>query len=277
MATSDSWVRYWRDGDRPLEAMHARFLDHVYPPHSHDTYSFGITDAGAQRFRCRGASHTSGAGMVMALNPDEVHDGRAAADLGYHYRIVHIGPAVVREVVADATDGRSAALPLFARPVLTDPVLARTLARLHAALAGGAGPLVRDERLTAAVTAMTRRGATSAPPVAGRAPTVRALGQAARRAREVLDEAYLEPVSAERLALAAGCSRFALYRAFRAEYGLAPSEYQRQLKLNRARSLLRSGSSPAEAAAAAGFADQAHFGRWFQRVYGVTPGAFRRA
>ncbi|WP_069884658.1 helix-turn-helix domain-containing protein [Streptomyces luteocolor] len=93
----------------------------------------------------------------------------------------------------------------------------------------------------------------------------------------MLDEAFLEPLSAERLARAAGCSRFALYRAFRAEYGLAPSDYRRQLVLRRARALLRSGSSPADAAAAAGFADQAHFGRWFQRVYGVTPGAFRRA
>ncbi len=27
----------------------------------------------------------------MAFNPDEVHDGRAAAELGYRYRIVHIG------------------------------------------------------------------------------------------------------------------------------------------------------------------------------------------
>ncbi|WP_322940199.1 AraC family ligand binding domain-containing protein [Actinacidiphila paucisporea] len=50
--------------------MHARFREHVYPVRSHDSYSFGITDAGAQRFRCRGAAHTSGAGMVMAFNPE---------------------------------------------------------------------------------------------------------------------------------------------------------------------------------------------------------------
>ncbi|MFJ2772717.1 AraC family ligand binding domain-containing protein [Streptomyces sp. NPDC087300] len=274
----DTWVRYWRDAARPLEAMHAHFLDHVYPPHSHDTYSFGITDAGAQRFRCRGASHTSGAGMVMALNPDEAHDGQAAAEVGYQYRIVHIGPSVVREVVADATQGRSAALPLFVQPVLTDPVLTSALAALHAALAGGADPLVRDERLVAAVTALTRRGAASALPAARElTPTDHARGQAARRARALLDETYREPVSAERLAEAAGCSRFALYRAFRATYGLAPSEYQRQLRLRRARALLRTGSTPADAAADAGFADQAHFGRWFHRVYGITPGAFRSA
>jgi AraC-like DNA-binding protein len=278
MTTADIWVRYWRDGDRPVEAMHAHFLDHVYPPHSHDAYSFGITDAGAQRFRCRGAAHTSGAGMVMAFNPDDVHDGRAAAESGYQYRIVHIGPSVIREVITDATDGGSRALPLFPRPVLSDHALADALARLHAALVGTSNPLVRDERLTTAVTAMTRRGASStAPPVLARTPTDRARRQAARRARALLDDGYLEPIPAEQLAEAAGCSRFALYRSFRAEFGFAPSDYQRQLRLRHARSLLKAGATPADAASVTGFADQAHFGRWFQRVYGVTPGAFRRA
>jgi AraC-like DNA-binding protein len=278
MTTAESWVRYWRDGDRPVEAMHAHFLDHVYPPHSHETYSFGITDAGAQRFRCRGAAHTSGAGMVMAFNPDDVHDGRAAAEWGYQYRIVHIDPSVIREVISDATDGRSGALPLFPLPVLSDHALADALARLYTSLVGASNPLVRDECLTAAVTAMTGRGASStAPPVRVRTPTDRARRQAARRARALLDEGYLEPISAEQLAEVAGCSRFALYRSFRAEFGFAPSDYQRQLRLRHARSLLKAGTTPADAASATGFADQAHFGRWFQRVYGVTPGAFRRA
>ncbi|MEU7188244.1 AraC family transcriptional regulator [Streptomyces sp. NPDC045369] len=278
MSTADGWVRYWRDGDRPVEAMHAHFFDHVYPPHSHHSYSFGITDAGAQSFHCRGGIHTSGAGMVMAFNPDEVHDGWSAADLGYRYRIVHIGPSVVSDMISDATEGRTGALPLFPHPVLTDRVLTDALARLRAALVGSTNPLVRDERLTAAVTAMTRRGASgTASPVRARTPADRARRQAAHRAREVLDEAFWEPMTAERLAAAAGCSRFALYRAFRAEFGLAPSDYQRQLRLRHARALLRSGAAPADAASATGFADQAHFSRWFQRVYGITPGAFRRA
>ncbi|WEV26646.1 AraC family ligand binding domain-containing protein [Streptomyces sp. 71268] len=268
-------ARYWRDATRPVEAMHAHFHDHVYAPHSHDTYSFGTTDEGAQRFRCRGADHTSAAGMVMAFNPDDAHDGRAAVELGYHYRIVHIGPSVVSGILADAADGRSPAMPLFARPVLSDPWLARALTRLHVALLAPAGALARDEALTEAVLAMAGRGAT-------RAPRVRALAgggqrRAARRARTALDEAPLTPVSAQRLASAAGCSRFALYRAFRAEYGMAPSDYQRLLRLRRARALLADGVPLAEAATATGFVDQAHLHRWFKRSYGITPGTYQRA
>jgi AraC-like DNA-binding protein len=60
-------------------------------------------------------------------------------------------------------------------------------------------------------------------------------------------------------------------------YGLAPSDYQRQLRVRAARRLLARDIAPAAAAAAAGFADQAHLTRWFRRYYGVTPGAYRAA
>ena len=82
----------------------------------------------------------------------------------------------------------------------------------------------------------------------------------------------------ERLAaIAIEQARFAAYRAFTRVYGLAPSDYQRQLRVRAARRLLIRGVSPAHAAAQAGFADQAHLTRWFRRYYGVTPGAYRAA
>ncbi|HEY9242117.1 MAG TPA: AraC family ligand binding domain-containing protein, partial [Streptosporangiaceae bacterium] len=101
------WSRYWRSAKEPLEAMHARFTGHVYHRHSHDTYSFGVTEDGAQSFTCRHAAHTSAAGMVMAFNPDDPHDGHATTDRGFSYRMIHIGPALVTGVLSDIT-GRPA-------------------------------------------------------------------------------------------------------------------------------------------------------------------------
>jgi AraC-like DNA-binding protein len=188
------WANYWRAADRPLEAMHAHFERHVYHRHSHETYSFGVTEAGAQAFTCRGAARTSAAGMVMAFNPDDPHDGQAALAAG------------------------------STRPART-----------------------------------------------------RCLPVGVRKARELLDATYTEDLRADDLADAAGCSRFALHRAFVAAYGLAPSDYQRQLRLRAARRLLSEGHTPAEAAASAGFADQSHLTRWFKRYYGLTPGQFLTA
>jgi AraC-like DNA-binding protein len=93
----------------------------------------------------------------------------------------------------------------------------------------------------------------------------------------VLDESPLEDPGAEDLARSTGASRFALYRAFKSTYGLAPSEYQRLLRLRAARRMLAAGQPVADAAAGAGFADQAHLTRWFRRCYGITPAVYQRA
>jgi AraC-like DNA-binding protein len=273
-----NWSRYWRSATEPLEAMHARFTGHVYHRHSHDTYSFGVTEWGAQSFTCRHAAHTSAAGMVMAFNPDDPHDGHATTDRGFSYRMIHIGPALVTDVLSDIT-GRPAGRPLFAQPVVQDPRLAWALRRLHTALTGEASPLEHGERLTAAIAAAARFAAHCPPGLAEAADGPRALraDRTAGLVRDFLDAHYAAPVTGDELAAAAGRSRYAAYRAFRAAWGLAPSEYQRLLRLRAARQCLAGGMPPAEAATTAGFADQAHLTRWFRRCYGITPAEFRRA
>jgi AraC-like DNA-binding protein len=289
MVATDSardWARYWRADGVPVEAMHAHFTSHVYHRHSHESYSFGVTETGAQTFTCRNGRHVSGAGMIMAFNPDDPHDGHAAGDGGFTYRMVHIWP----EFFASLT-GAGRPLPLFRSPVIDDPLTARSLRDLHLALTGsgaGSSELERYERLTATARLLVRHsaaGARAADPVEASGPDTRV----AARIREILHDRYAAPdrtstdhltstdLTSTDLAAAAGCSRFTAYRAFRQVYGLAPSDYQRQLRVRAARRLLARDMPPAAAAAATGFADQAHLTRWFRRYYGVTPGAYRAA
>ena len=278
-AATGDWARYWRAPDTPLEAMHAHFERHVYHRHSHETYSLGVTDVGAQSFTCRGAAYTSAAGMVMAFNPDDPHDGQATDGHGFTYRMIHIGPELVSAVLADAA-GRPVGLPLFAEPVVSDPVLAVRLRRLHVGLLAGATALRRDELLTGVVLAAARlpRGATAR--TASRLPQLPALADARRvagRARDLIAGRYRDDLTADDLATATGRSRFAVHRAFTHVYGMPPSDYQRQLRLREARALIAAGTPISEAAALAGFADQSHLSRWFVRYYGVTPGRYQHA
>lgn len=269
--SSPDWAQYWRADALPVEAMHAHFTSHVYHRHSHESYSFGVTETGAQAFTCRHGRHVSGPGMVMAFNPDDPHDGHAAADGGFTYRMVHIWPEFFARLA-----GVGRPLPLYRVPVLADPVVARSLRRLHSALTGPASELERYERLTAAAGLLVRHAS-------GRVPAARTArpgadpGPAARIRALIHDAGTAADLTAGDLAAAAGCSRYAAYRAFHQAYGLAPSDYQRQLRVRAARELLSRGVPPAVAAAEAGFADQAHLTRWFRRYYGITPGAYRNA
>jgi AraC-like DNA-binding protein len=274
--TGRDWSRYWRSPDEPLEAMHAHFTGHVYHRHSHDTYSFGVTESGAQAFTCRHAAHTSAAGMIMAFNPDDPHDGHAATREGFSYRMIHIGPALVGDVLSDLGD-RPAGLPLFTRPVLHSPALAYAVRRLHLTLTEPASPLERSERLGSVITLAVRATDGRLPEPRRAALSGTESARTARLVKDYLDDNYAAQVTGDDLAAAAQRSRFAAYRAFRVVHGLAPSEYQRLLRLRRARQCLAEGMAPAAAAATAGFADQAHLTRWFRRCYGITPAAFLRA
>ena len=236
-----------------------------------------MTETGAQAFTCRGGSHVSAAGMVMLFIPDDPHDGHCATGHGFTYRMVHIDPGLVTDLLADVS-GRPSGLPLFPRPVAGDARLARSLRSLHAALTGTATPLEQPS-LTGTMALLAPhavlRDRRAGPP---RAPaTSSSAAQAARRIRDRLHDGYASPLTADDLAAAADCSRYAAYRAFSATFGLAPSDYQRQLRLREARRLLGTGMPAAQVATDVGFADQAHLTRWFRRCYGVTPGAYRQA
>ncbi|MGO8891523.1 MAG: AraC family ligand binding domain-containing protein [Streptosporangiaceae bacterium] len=268
------WARYWRADSVPVEAMHAHFTSHVYHRHSHESYSFGVTETGAQGFTCRHGRHVSGRGMVMAFNPDDPHDGHSAGDGGFTYRMVHIWPEFFTVLTGMP-------LPLFCSPVIEDPAVAASVYALHVALTGPTTELERYERLTETATLLARHASARIPargptPLAARGGTPGPDRRIAARIRELLRDGAAD-LTADDLAAAAGCSRYAAYRAFTQAYGLAPSDYQRQLRVRAARRLLIAGVPPARAAAEAGFADQAHLTRWFRRYYGVTPGAYRAA
>src|SRR5947207_12335706 len=64
----DDWARYWRADGVPVEAMHAHFTSHVYHRHSHESYSFGVTETGAQA-AVRGRHARSGRGRRRLRRP----------------------------------------------------------------------------------------------------------------------------------------------------------------------------------------------------------------
>ena len=106
----------------------------------------------------------------------------------------------------------------------------------------------------------------------GLAPAVR------RRILELMDTRPDAHLSIETLAREAGLSPAHFARAFKESIGQAPHQHLLMLRLDRARRLLDGpGTTLSDVAQRSGFADQAHFTRFFKRRFGVTPGAFVRA
>ena len=96
-------------------------------------------------------------------------------------------------------------------------------------------------------------------------------------AREYLADNVAEKVSLEELSGVAGVSRYHLLRLFKNGTGLPPHAFQTQLRVERAKVLLRKGWAPVQVAMETGFADQSHFTHKFRQFTGITPRQYQTA
>jgi len=91
----------------------------------------------------------------------------------------------------------------------------------------------------------------------------------------LLREKLAEPPNLEEIGRFAGCSPFHLSRTFSAETGLTIPQYLRQLRLERAAELLRSGKfNVTEAALEVGYNSLSHFSQAFHEAFGCCPGLY---
>lgn len=267
------WLTFARDPDSGTEAVRACFHSHAYDPHFHDQVLVGVTERGVQQFRCRRAVHRSTPGRIILFEPGETHDGEAPEPDGggFVYAMLYFEPRWLQAAAALYLDrAETAAAFGFPQTLSDDPLLATAIHTACRQIAGPDSRMAREASLDAVTRILARRYAMPQPDRSARAPRV------AARAREVIDAHFDRDLGLEDLASLAGTDRFRLTRAFSAAYGLPPHAYLVQRRLNRARALLAAGETPAAAAAAAGFADQSHCGRWFRRAFGMTPAAYRR-
>ena len=239
---SREFAHFWQAADEPgLTFLHARFVTHEYGRHAHPEYAFGVIECGRQTFDTARPQFLD-KGDIVAINPEEVHDGRSNHP--------------------DDADGD----PVFRSASARDPGLATALLRYHRLMdANRLLPIEAEAGLLDLFEMLFRRHGRSFDPRRER-------GDArVRLIREMVLDAPEQAFTLRELAQAAGLSRRHFTRLFRRDVGIAPHQFVIQAKLRAARRLIEAGEPVAEAAAAMGFADQSHFGRHFKRHYGFTP------
>ncbi|MFC4054587.1 AraC family transcriptional regulator [Actinomadura syzygii] len=270
------WTRVGGVQGGPLDLLTARIGRRHYAPHIHDQYAIGVTVDGLETMRYRGERVYSGAGSVVVVEPGEAHTGGPAREEGFAYLCVYPDPELLGAVLAE-DPGPSPLWPHFREPIIGDLRLGEELRLAHRALRLGEDPLEGESRLLGVLGALVRRHARPGRPAA--VPARRA-ADARRIARAVAERLSVEVTAPPTLAEVAAdleMSRYQLLRTFRDVVGMPPYAWLAQHRVTRARALLDAGHRPAEAAFLVGFADQAHLTRWFRRVVGVTPGAYRNS
>lgn len=260
-------VRAWRpDASGIAEVLHARFTEHAYPSHTHRAWTLLIVDDGAVRYELGRHEHGALRSLVTLLPPHVPHDGRAATPHGFRKRVLYLEPDFLDErLIGAAVD----------HPELPDPLLRHRIHQLHQVLVEPGEHLEVQSRLELIRERLTghvadrghieydaRRRPTGGTSLAG-------------RLRDLLDANVVPGVRLADAATLLGAHPTHLVRAFTAAYRMPPHRYLTGRRVDLARAMLLDGHPVAEAATAAGFADQPHLTRHFKRTLGTTPARFR--
>lgn len=258
----------WHGG--AVQVTHAWFAGNsVLPPHVHDRPTFAVIlhggfdlvftspAIGRSRLSCRPgsiftepagerhANHVSPEGArVVAVQPDLASHELPASCLRLLDRINHFRDGPIH--AAGRRLAREVLSPDDVTPVAADALVFEMLAEA-ARLDGG-----------------TRLDGGSPP-------------SWLLRATECLHDRFRERLRVADLALVAGVHSAHLAAVFRRVHRVSLGSYIRRLRVDWAADRLVSSGDPISVVAAeAGFSDQAHLTRWFSRVFGSTPAAYRK-
>ncbi len=96
-----------------------------------------------------------------------------------------------------------------------------------------------------------------------------------RRARDLMDRSYAQPLDVPAMARAALMSPAHFSRKFRAAYGETPYSYLMTRRIERAQALLREGLSVTDTCIAVGCTSLGSFSSRFTEIVGETPSQYR--
>ncbi len=243
-----------------------------YAQPGHHTLSCYL--AGGYRTERGGAPGLFGAPMRLCALPDW-HESQWV--VRGHLRLLHVyfmPEHFTRRAVLEL-DREPRELTLADRTYFDNPQIVRLCRQLVASPWNDADQLLRANEIThEALSELLRSQSITRRDLrlrGGLAPPVR------RRLADFIEARLAEPITLGLLAQVACLSEFHLARMFRESFGMPPSAWIAQRRIERARVLLKTTALPLQQVAdACGYADLSHFSHRMRAALGTPPGRYRK-
>jgi AraC-like DNA-binding protein len=234
--------------------------------HFHLGPAIGIVAKGAMNSYARGATHTLPAGTVFLINPEEVHAPGPVISEGWVLLAFYFS----NDFYARLSQSLGLEDFRFSELFVRNEPLTRRLLSLHRSLEQSGTGLELESKMLSVFGEIAQQYVRVPLRNRGQKPE----HQKVARAKEFLIENHRRATSLAELANIVDFSPYHLLRTFRSMVGLTPHDFLTQIRVERAKRLLRLGNAISDIAADTGFVDQAHFTRRFKAIVGVTPGQY---
>lgn len=253
-----------------LEVLKALFYQHSFGRHYHEGYAIGIILEGSETYLCNKKLNVAPRGSIVVVNPGDVHNGHASdTDQGWGYFMIYPHLSLIQKALIQM-DLNKEILPVFSKAVFCDNQFAKQLVRFMLSFETMDSKLALETHFLKMLHILIKKHAQFSIPE----PKVYKDSARVKKVTEIIHAGYDQNLSLEGLANQVNINPYALLRLFKKQTGISPYLLQTGLRINKAKSCLKSGVSFADTAISCGFTDQSHMIKQFKRWIGVTPGDY---
>ena len=258
-------------GNSGIDTLSAHYVRQCFAPHAHAEYLFGLIEAGCHAVTCKGIETRAAAGTLVTMNPGDVHSGGSFDETGWLQHMVYVEESAMNFFVEDLFDRSMRKYPILEEAFRQPGAFASSFLATFRVLRHSSDPLAAQSAVLRLIEGVLTRFAGAAGPATRSAP------RAVRRMTDFIEAHLGRSITLDTLASVGGLRRRHTIELFRQTYGVPPHRYLIGARVEAVKKRLRSGETPADVAAACGFADQSHMTRHFRSIVGTTPARFAEA
>jgi AraC-like DNA-binding protein len=263
-------IHFWRvPGWEDIEIIRGKSVVRECPRHWHEEIHMCLIEAGGGTLFYSGSSYETPAESLFIVQPGEMHGNHTDNSAGCSYRTLNITPEIYKRFLIAITGSENYSFTLRT-PIIFDADILGLFRNAYRTFESSSSNLERDSLLMELFARLVVRYSNSQP----NSLKVKSERFAIKKVCEYLEQNLAENILLKDLSEIANLSPFHFSRTFLLEKGIPPHAYQTQLRIIRAKHLLRNGEALSSVASMVGFADQSHFTRHFKRIVGTTPGQY---
>jgi len=259
---------YWRHRDLPhVELRSTHKSAQAYKTHSHNQLSIGAIEEGVTLVQYLGEEQAARAGDIVLIEPGQAHSCNPQEGQLRSYHMLYLDTEWCLSRLSAIYKHRIEHLHCD-QFIVKDSSLFKTYLLLVQAIL--AQRLVEVESLLENLS-FSILSKYCAPRLAGDEEH-----EITRYLRRHLVSDLLSPPTLDDLASELACRKETIVRLFKRDTGLPPMAFLNNVRIEKAKSLLRTGTGIAEVAAETGYVDQSHFHKAFVNYTASTPRQYQQ-
>lgn len=248
-----------------LELRYSNNTKH-YKDHFHDTFSIGINLEGKTIYKNLDKKYDFDIGMLAIVNPNEIHSCNPINKTPNLYYMMYLDKKWclgIQKSIRDDID-QFRAFPL---DVLDEQELYKEFKNLCELLFENISFIEKEDELINFFTKLFGKYLEES--------SSKIENKNFENIVKYLKENYKENISLEELSQKFELNPFYIIRLFKSKLKMTPHSYLLNIKINKAKNLLKNGLSIVDTALECGFTDQSHFHRNFLKIVATTPKEYK--